>query len=165
MKMDKVETGHYVTVHYKGTLENGEVFDTSEGRHPMEFEMGAGQIITGFEKALIGMAVNEKKNFTLEPEEAYGVRDESLTHSFARSEVPAEMDIEVGQTVALSSPEGQQVPAQIVEADDQTVVVDLNHPLAGKKLTFDVEVVGISNSATQQQAGCGTGCHCSSDSD
>jgi peptidylprolyl isomerase len=119
MKMDKVETGHYVTVHYKGTLENGEVFDTSEGRHPMEVEMGAGQIITGFEKALIGMAVNEKKNFTLEPEEAYGVRDESLTHSFARSEVPAEMDIEVGQTVALSSPEGQQVPAQIVEADGQ----------------------------------------------
>ena len=75
------------------------------------------------------------------------------------------MDVEVGQTVALSSPEGQQVPAQVVEADDQKVVVDLNHPLAGKTLTFDIEIVGISNSPTQQPAGCGTGCHCASDSD
>lgn len=163
--MNKVKNGHYVSVHYKGTLENGEVFDTSEGRHPMEVEMGAGQIITGFERVLMGMALNEKKVFTLEPEEAYGHRDESLTHSFDRSEIPAEMEIEVGQTVALSSPEGQQVPAQIVEADDQKVVVDLNHPLAGKTLTFDIEVVGISDTPTQQPAGCGSGCHCSSDND
>ncbi len=163
--MDRVENGQYVSVHYKGTLDNGEVFDTSEGRHPMEVQMGGGQVITGFEKALMGMALKEKKVFTLEPEEAYGFRDESLTHSFARSEIPAEMDVEVGQTVALSSPEGQQVPAQIVEADDQKVVVDLNHPLAGKTLTFDIEIVGISNSPTQQPAGCGTGCHCASDSD
>ncbi len=163
--MDKVESGHFVSVHYKGTLENGEMFDTSEGRHPMEVEMGAGQIITGFEKALMGMALNEKKVFTLEPDEAYGNRDDSLTHSFDRSEIPAEMDVEVGQTVALSSPEGQQVPAQIVEVDDKKVVVDLNHPLAGKTLTFDIEVVGISDSPTQQHAGCGSGCHCSSDSD
>lgn len=163
--MDKVESGHFVSVHYKGTLENGEIFDTSEGRHPMEVEMGAGQIITGFEKALMGMALNEKKVFTLEPDEAYGNRDDSLTHSFDRSEIPAEMDVEVGQTVALSSPEGQQVPAQIVEVDEKKVVVDLNHPLAGKTLTFDIEVVGISDSPTQQHAGCGSGCHCSSDSD
>ena len=163
--MDKVESGHYVTVHYKGTLDNGDVFDTSEGRHPMEIQMGAGQIITGFEKALMGMAVKEKKAFTLDPEDAYGFRDESLTHSFARSEVPAEMDIEIGQTVSLSSPEGQQVPALIVEADDEKVVVDLNHPLAGQKLTFDIEVVGISDSPTQQPAGCGSGCHCTSDND
>ncbi|MGD8990059.1 MAG: peptidylprolyl isomerase [Desulfobacterales bacterium] len=163
--MNKVESGHYVTVHYKGTLENGDMFDTSEGRHPMEVHIGAGQVITGFEKALMGMALNEKKVFTLDPEEAYGFRDESLTHSFARSEVPAEMDLEVGQTVALSSPEGQQVPAQIVKADDKKVVVDLNHPLAGKTLNFDIEVVGISNSPTQQPAGCGSGCHCASNND
>ncbi len=163
--MNTVETGNFVSVHYKGTLENGEVFDTSEGRHPMEVEMGAGQIIAGFEKALMGMSLNEKKVFTLDPEEAYGHKDDSLTHSFNRSEIPAEMEIEVGQTVALSSPEGQQVPAQIVEANDQKVVVDLNHPLAGKKLTFDIEIVGISSTPTQQAAGCGSGCHCSSDSD
>ena len=161
--MDTVDTGHFVSVHYKGTLDSGEVFDTSEGRHPMEVEMGAGQIITGFEKALMGMALKEKKVFSLEPEEAYGNRDDSLTHSFKRAEIPAEMEVEVGQTVALSSPEGQQVPAQVVEADDEKVVVDLNHPLAGKKLTFEIEVVGINSSPTQQPAGCGSGCHCSSD--
>lgn len=163
--MNTVETGNFVSVHYKGTLESGEVFDTSEGRHPMEVQMGAGQIITGFEKALMGMSLNEKKVFTLEPEEAYGHKDDNLTHSFNRSEIPAEMEIEVGQTVALSSPEGQQVPAQIVEANDQKVVVDLNHPLAGETLTFDIEIVGISSTPTQEAAGCGSGCHCSSDSD
>ena len=163
--MDKVESGQFVSVTYKGTLENGEVFDTSEGRHPMEVEVGAGQVITGFEKALMGMALNEKKTFTLKPEEAYGYRDDSLTHSFKRSEIPAEIDVQVGQTVALSSPEGQQVPARVVEADEEKVVVDLNHPLAGKTLTFDIEVVGISSSPTQQPIDCGTGCACSSDSD
>ena len=163
--MNTVETGNFVSVHYKGTLQNGEVFDTSEGRHPMEVQMGAGQIITGFEKALMGMSLNEKKVFTLEPEEAYGHKDDSLTHSFNRSEIPAEMEIEVGQTVALSAPEGQQVPAQIVEVNDQEVMVDLNHPLAGETLTFDIEIVGISSSPTQEAAGCGSGCHCSSDSD
>lgn len=163
--MNTVETGNFVSVHYKGTLQNGEVFDTSEGRHPMEVQMGAGQIITGFEKALMGMSLNEKKVFTLEPEEAYGHKDDSLTHSFNRSEIPAEMEIEVGQTVALSSPEGQQVPAQIVEVNDKKVMVDLNHPLAGETLTFDIEIVGISSTPTQEAAGCGSGCHCSSDSD
>lgn len=162
--MNTVETGNFVSVHYKGTLQNGEVFDTSEGRHPMEVQMGAGQIITGFEKALMGMSLNEKKVFTLEPEEAYGHKDDSLTHSFNRSEIPAEMEIEVGQTVALSSPEGQQVPAQIVEVNDKKVMVDLNHPLAGETLTFDIEIVGISSTPTQEAAGCGSGCHCSSDS-
>ena len=163
--MDKVESGHFVSVSYTGTLENGEMFDASEGRHPMEVKMGAGQVIAGFEKALMGMALNEKKTFTLDPEDAYGQRDESLTHSFERSEIPAEMDVEVGQTVALSSPQGQQIPAKIVEADDKKVVVDLNHPLAGKSLTFDIEVLGISATATQKPIDCGSGCQCASDSE
>ncbi len=160
--MQKVETGHFVSVHYKGTLQNGEVFDTSEGRHPLEVQIGAGQIISGFEKALMGMSLNEKKVFTLDPENAYGQKDDSLTHSFPRKDVPAEVNPEVGQTVALSTPEGQQVPAMITEVDDQKVVVDLNHPLAGQTLTFDIEVVGISDKATQDPAGCGGGCACSS---
>ena len=88
--MEKIESGHFVSVHYKGTLQNGEVFDTSEGRHPLEVEMGAGQIIPGFEEALMGMSLNEKKVFTLDPEDAYGQKDESLTHSFPRADVPAE---------------------------------------------------------------------------
>ena len=160
--MEKVETGLFVSVHYKGTLKSGEVFDTSEGRHPLEVQMGAGQLISGFENALMGMSLNEKKVFTLDPEEAYGQKDESLTHSFPRADVPAEIKPEVGQTVALASPEGQQVPATITEVDDEKVVLDLNHPLAGQTLTFDIEVVGISETATQDPAGCGGGCACSS---
>ena len=160
--MKKVENGQFVSVHYTGTLQDGEVFDTSEGRHPLEVQIGAGQIISGFEKALIGMALDEKKIFTLDPEDAYGQRDDSLTHSFPREDVPAEINPEVGQTVALSSPEGRQVPAIITEVNDEEVVVDLNHPLAGQTLTFDIEVVGISDTATQDPAGCGGGCVCSS---
>jgi len=160
--MEKVETGLFVSVHYKGTLQNGEVFDTSEGRHPLEVQMGAGQLISGFENELMGMSLNEKKVFTLDPDEAYGQKDESLTHSFPRADVPAEIKPEVGQTVALASPEGKQVPATITEVDDEKVVLDLNHPLAGQTLTFDIEVVGISETATQDPAGCGGGCACSS---
>jgi len=160
--MEKVKTGQFVSVHYKGTLQNGEVFDTSAGRHPLEVQIGEGQIISGFENALMGMSLNEKKVFTLDHEDAYGQKDESLTHSFPRADVPAEINPEVGQTVALSSPEGQQIPALITEMDDEKVVLDLNHPLAGQTLTFDIEVVGISTTATQDPAGCGSGCACSS---
>ncbi|MGD9282011.1 MAG: peptidylprolyl isomerase, partial [Desulfobacterales bacterium] len=141
--MQKVENGQFVSVHYKGTLQNGEVFDTSEGRHPLEVEMGAGQVLSGFEEALLGMSLNEKKVFTLDPEDAFGQKDESRIHSFPRADIPSEVNPEVGQTVALSSPQGRQVPAMITEVDDEKVVVDLNHPLAGQTLTFDIEVVGI----------------------
>lgn len=160
--MEKVENSVFVSLHYKGTLQDGEVFDTSKGRDPLEVQMGAGQLIPGLEKALMGMSLKEKKVLTIKPEEAYGYVDESLTHSFDRSDVPSEMNAEVGQVVALTSPEGQQVPAQIIEVNAEQVVVDLNHPLAGETLTFDIEVVGISSAPTQDHTGCGTGCACSS---
>ncbi|MGD2186772.1 MAG: peptidylprolyl isomerase [Desulfobacterales bacterium] len=160
--MEKIENGVFVSLHYKGTLQDGKIFDTSEGRNPLEVQMGAGQLIAGLEKALMGMSLNEKKVLTIEPEEAYGQIDKNLTHSFARSEIPAELDPEVGQVVALTSPEGQQVPAQIIDVDNEKVVLDLNHPLAGETLTFDIEVVGISSEPTQDHTGCGTGCVCSS---
>ena len=160
--MEKVETGQFVSVHYKGMLQNGEVFDSSEGRHPLEVEMGAGQIISGFEKALMGMSLNEKKVFTLAPEDAFGQKDESRIHSFPREDVSAEVNSEVGQTVAISLQGGRQVPGIITEVDDEKVVVDLNHPLAGQTLTFDIEVVGISATATQDPAECANGYICSS---
>ena len=90
--MGKVETGQFVSVHYKGTLQNGEVFDTSEGRRPLEFQTGAGQLIKGFEDAVIGMSLNEKKEFTLMPEDAYGMRDESRLQVFPRSDLPASVE-------------------------------------------------------------------------
>jgi peptidylprolyl isomerase len=163
--VEKVENGIFVSVDYKGTLEDGQVFDSSHGRQPLEIQIGAGQLIKGFENELMGMALNEKKVFTLAPEDAYGQRDESLTRSFSRSEVPPEMNPKVGMTIGLTTPEGHQVPAQIVHLDDEKLTMDLNHPLAGESLTFDIEVVGMSNTPTQKPMSCGSGCDCSSGCD
>jgi|LQYC01.1.fsa_nt_gi peptidylprolyl isomerase len=153
--MEKVENNMYVSVHYKGTLNNGEVFDSSEGRMPLEILMGSGQLIKGFENSLMGMALKEKKTFTLAPEDAYGLREEKLLHNFPLSEVPPGANPEVGQLISLQMPAGRQVPAQIIKIDNENIVLDLNHPLAGQALTFDIEVVGISNTPTQDQGGCG----------
>ena len=159
--MEKVENDLYVSVDYKGTLQNGDVFDSSHGRQPLEVQMGVGQLIAGFENELMGMALNEKKTFTLTPEDAYGQRDEGLLREFARADLPPEMEPEVGMMLALQSPEGQQMPAKITHLDDENLSVDLNHPLAGEALTFEIEIVGISESATQSHEGCGSGCACS----
>jgi peptidylprolyl isomerase len=162
--VEKVEKGLYVRVDYKGTLQNGETFDTSEGGQPFEVHMGAGQLIHGFERELVGMSVNEKKVFTLAPEDAYGVRKEDLVRDLPRADIPPELDLQVGMTIGLQTPEGQQIPAQITHMDDEKVSLDMNHPLVGKSLTFEVEVVAISNTPTQAPAaGCGQGCSCSSD--
>lgn len=155
--MDKVVNGSFVSVEYTGTLANGEVFDTSQGRPPLEVHMGAGRMIPGFERELTDMGLNEKKTFTLNPTEAYGKRDEKLMHDFPRSSVPAEMSPEVGMQVGLQTPQGQQVPAKVVHVDDEKITVDLNHPLAGESLTFAIEVVGISDQPTRPP----TGCQCS----
>jgi len=159
--MQKVESGKFVSVAYKGTLDNGEVFDTTEGRNPIELQVGAGQIIQGFENELLGMALNEKKEFTLPPENAYGARDENNIHTFSREEVPAEMNPQEGEIIGLQTPDGQQIPARVAQFDEEKLVVDLNHPLADKALTFEVEVVGINDEPTQVDencGSCGTGC-------
>jgi len=146
--MEEVENGIFVSVDYKGTLQNGDVFDTSSGQ-PLEVQIGAGKVIKGFEEALLGMSLNEKKSFTIEPEDAYGQRDESLKRVFARAEVPPEIDLQVGQIVGVRSQEGQQIPASIIQVDDENVTADMNHPLAGEVLHFEIEVKGISSTPTQ----------------
>jgi peptidylprolyl isomerase len=156
--MEKVKQGHFVRVDYTGTLENGEVFDSSEGRQPLEVQMGAGSVIPGFEAALTGMSLNETKTVTLAPEEAYGHRDESRKYNFPKSEIPADMEPQVGQTLLLRSPQGQQIPALVSAVEEDQVIFDLNHPLAGQNLTFKLQVVGIHDTATQPQAGCASGC-------
>jgi len=142
--MQTIEKDNVVQVHYTGTLTHGEVFDSSQGREPLEITIGQGQLIRGFEDALMGMAINEKKNFTLEPDQAYGLRDEEAVRAFPRAQIPPEIDVQIGQVLALSNSEGQQIPAKVVELDEENVTLDLNHPLAGQSLTFDIEVVGIS---------------------
>ena len=162
--MENVKSGLFVQVDYTGTLKNGVVFDTSNGREPLEIMMGTGQLIQGFENALMGMAVGEEKTFTLSPEEAYGHHDENLIHEFERSNIPPEMNPEVGQAVGMTTPDGRQIPARITKVDDENITVDLNHPLAGEALTFAIKIVGITDEATQNQGGCDcdSGCDCSS---
>ncbi len=161
--MDKVRDGLFIRVDYTGTLENGEVFDTSKGQQPLEFKVGAGQMIKGFESALAGMSLNETKVFTLDPEDAYGHRDEERTLTFQRSELPPHVKPKVGQPIGMTSPDGKRFPAVITKVDDAQVTVDLNHPMAGEKLTFDIKVVGISENATQE-VGCSCGCDCGEES-
>ena len=163
--MQKVENGHFVKVDYTGTLENGDTFDSSRNSQPIEVEVGAGKVIKGFENALVGMAAKEKKTFTLSPEEAYGLRDENMEQSFMRSELPEGFDPKVGQVLAVRNSEGGQMPATVKHKDDEKVTVDLNHPLAGKNLTFEIEVLEISNEpspASCTPSACGScSCTCS----
>lgn len=156
--MQKVASGLYVSVDYTGTLDNGEIFDSSQGRQPLEVQMGAGSLIPGFESALMGMALNETKTFTISPEEAYGHRDDSRMHAFPISDIPPGVSPEAGQTLMLSTPQGQQIPARVASIDAEKVIFDLNHPLAGQALTFTIKVVGISQNATQSHCGCGSDC-------
>jgi len=147
--MKRVENGKFVKVEYTGTLENGDVFDTNKNSHPIEVEVGAGKLIKGFENALVGMEQNEKKNFTLSPEEGYGKRNEELEQTFSRSELPDGFDPQVGQVLALRHPEGGQIPARVKHADAEKITVDLNHPLAGKTLSFEIEILEINDEASQ----------------
>jgi peptidylprolyl isomerase len=162
--MQKVENGMFVSVNYTGTLNNGEQFDSSEGRPPLEFKVGGGQVIKGFDMAVVGMLLHEEKTFTLAPEEAYGARNEGHQHELSRAEIPHEITPKVGQILALTSSDRQRIPARIMAVDEEKVTFDLNHPLAGQSLTFKIKVVGISETPTQKSEGCGgdcsTGCSC-----
>ncbi len=131
------QTGDTVSLHYRGTLDDGSEFDSSAGRDPLTFTVGAGQVIAGFDEAVKGMAVGEKKTFRLEPEEAYGERSEDLIITVPAENAPE--GLQPGQQVALGN-----APATVVSiGENGDVVVDANHALAGQALTFDVELVSI----------------------
>jgi peptidylprolyl isomerase len=157
--MKKIQDGDYVSVHYTGKLPGGEVFDSSHGKKPLEIQVGAGAVIPGFDNALRGMGENESKKFTLDPEEAYGQRDENMERSFLRTDLPEGMDPKVGDTLALKTPSGEQVPVWVSESGENEIKIDMNHPLAGKTLTFEIQVMTISDTPNQAQS-CGAGCSC-----
>lgn len=141
--MTEVTQGAKVRIHYTGTLEDGSVFDSSEGRDPLEFDVGSGMIIPGLDKALPGMKVGDKKKVSIAPEEAYGPRHDEAVLEVPRTDIPAEIPLEVGIQLQMSGPQGQPVPVTVTNLTDDTVTLDANHALAGKTLTFDFEVVGI----------------------
>jgi peptidylprolyl isomerase len=132
-----------VQVHYTGKLQTGEVFDSSQGQEPLTLKIGEGKIIPGFERALIGMEPGEKKSFDLPPDEAFGERRSELVHVIERTQVPPDLNLEVGMQLALEGKGQDPIPAQVVNLSESTVTLDTNHPLAGKEISFEVELVDI----------------------
>jgi FKBP-type peptidyl-prolyl cis-trans isomerase 2 len=141
--MERVKPGDTVKVHYRGCLENGQVFDSSEGNEPLEFTAGAGEVIGGFDRAVMGMAVGESKTQHILSQDAYGPRREELEFEVERSKFPPSLEIEVGQTLGIQSPTGEVTRVTVAGVQDNSVTLDANHPLAGKDLKFEIEVVEI----------------------
>ncbi len=132
-----------VKVHYKGTLENGDVFDSSEGKDPLEFTLGTGQVIPGFDKGIVGMEVSETKKIEIPADEAYGEVRKELIQDVPKANLPPEIKPELGMELVSKTQDGQQIPLVVTKITDETITVDANHPLAGKNLTFEVELVSI----------------------
>jgi peptidylprolyl isomerase len=135
--------GNTVQIHYKGTLEDGTVFDTSRGRQPMEFTLGAGDVIVGFDKAVNGMRVGEVKTVTIPAAEAYGPRRDELVQIIGRDKLPENMEPSIGQQLEMSQPDGGTITVVVTEVSGGSITVDGNHPMAGKDLTFEIELVSI----------------------
>ncbi len=141
-----VEKGDKIKVEYEGKFDSGEVFDTTthgDHSHPLEFVVGSGHVIKGFEEAVEGMNEGDEKDFSIEPEEAYGRYNEELKREFPREQIPLQQEPQEGMVLAFNTPDGKQFPAKIVSFDDKTITFDLNHPLAGQKLNFHIKIAGV----------------------
>jgi peptidylprolyl isomerase len=141
--MTHATAGKTVRIHYTGTLDDGSVFDSSEGRDPLEFKLGSGQIIPGLDRAIDGMATGEKKSVTIAASEAYGEYQPDARQEVPREQIPAEIPLDLGTMLNMQTPDGRQIPVQVADVTEETVTLDANHPLAGKALTFAVEVVSV----------------------
>lgn len=141
--MAQAKKGDTVKVHYTGTMPDGTVFDSSAEREPLEFVLGEGQVIAGFENAVIGLDVGGKRSVTFGPDEGYGPYDDSLSCAVPRDQIPDHITPEPGMMLAFTTEEGQPAHVVVTEVTDDSVTLDGNHPLAGQTLTFDVELVSI----------------------
>lgn len=141
--MQQVKNGDTVKVHYHGRLADGSTFDSSAGKDPLQFQVGSGQVIPGFDNGVKGMTVGEKKTIEIPAEEAYGPSDPNNMAEFPISEFPAEIKPEVGMELSMTDGNGQVIPVTIKEVRESTVILDANHFLAGKDLIFDIELVEI----------------------
>lgn len=141
--MSQAKAGDTVQIHYTGTFDDGTVFDSSEGREPLKFELGSGQIIPGLDAAINGMSLGEKKTAKIPAAEAYGEVNPDARQAVPRDQLPADLPTEIGTTLQMQTPDGRAMPVVIADADETTITIDANHPLAGKDLTFAVEIVAI----------------------
>lgn len=142
--MQQAQNGDKVKVHYHGKLRSGETFDSSNGREPLEFELGSGQVIKGFDEGIQGMQVGDKKTIEIPVADAYGEKQQEMIIEFPKDQFPPDMNPEAGMQLMMSNGSGQQFPVSIVEVKEETVVLDANHPLAGQELIFDLELVEIT---------------------
>lgn len=141
--MTQVKAGDTVRIHYTGTLGDGTIFDSSQGGEPLEFTVGSGQIIPGLDGAMEGMSVGDQKTVEIPSEQAYGAYDPQGRQEIPRGQIPDHIPLDVGTQLQMQLPDGRAMPVTVAEVSDETVVLDANHPLAGKDLTFDVEMVEI----------------------
>tara|TARA_Y100000310_G_scaffold26446_1_gene25214 strand:- start:4379 stop:4870 length:492 start_codon:yes stop_codon:yes gene_type:complete len=146
-----VKKGDSVKVEYEGRFEDGEVFDSSEkSGQPLEFEVGSGKVIKGFDSGVVGMEVNEEKEIKIKKDDAYGEYRDDLKKEVPRDALPKEQEPKEGMMLVMSTPQGQQIPARIIKVDEKSVTLDLNHPLAGKDLVFKIKVVDITPSSAEE---------------
>lgn len=142
--MTQVKQGDSVKINYTGKFEDGTVFDSSDGREPLAFTIGGGQVILGFEEAVLGMSPGDSKNVTIPVDKAYGQRNDDLVMPVPKSQVPPDLNPEVGQMLEMGAPNGELLMVRVTEITDEQIVLDANPPLAGKNLVFDIELVEIS---------------------
>ena len=141
--MTAAKNGDSVKIHYTGTLEDGTTFDSSAGRDPLEFTLGGGQVIVGFNEAVTGMEVGEKKNVIIPADKAYGQRNEKMVIIALKDQIPSDFTPEIGQQVEMDGENNEKIVARIIEITDKEIILDANPPLAGKELAFDIELVAI----------------------
>jgi FKBP-type peptidyl-prolyl cis-trans isomerase 2 len=145
--MAQVKKGDTIKIHYHGTLTDGSTFDSSEGREPLQFEVGGGMVIAGFDDGVMGMSVGEKKRIHIPADQAYGHQQAELLMEFPKDRFPEDMTPEIGMQLNMSNNTGQQFPVTIVEIKEDLVILDANHPLAGQDLVFDLELVEIEGAS------------------
>ena len=142
--MPEAKKGDQVSIHYTGRLNDGTVFDSSDGSDPLVFVLGTGQVIPGFENAVMGMNAGDTKTVKIIAREAYGSRQEELVMNVDRGQIPEELEIEVGQRLQMEKPDGETMRVTVTHITDEIVTLDANHPLAGEDLTFDITLVKIT---------------------
>ncbi|NOD36696.1 MULTISPECIES: peptidylprolyl isomerase [unclassified Ruegeria] len=142
--MTEIKKGDTVRIHYTGTLLDGQTFDSSEGRDPLEFVVGSGQIIPGLDSAMPGLSLGDKKRVEIACVDAYGPINPAMRQEIPREGIPDDIPLEPGTQLQMQAPDGQAVPVTVVGADEATVTLDANHPLAGQDLVFEIEVVSIN---------------------
>lgn len=153
-----VEEGKFVQIQYTGTFDNGEVFDTNVGLDPLEFQVGSGSIIVGLDRAVLGMNIEDEKNISVKPEDGYGEYNEAYVLNVPLAEMQSNFNPEPGMVISIQMENGNLIPARITEVNGDTVILDLNHPLAGKTLHFAVKILAVNDEAQME-----SGCNCCSD--